>query len=363
MNKTKGPIGFYFDRYSNEQMCTQLELGGHATKEFVRFFDQDYLKQFFRAVRKKGNSYKSIYNDVILSGYNPKYISVMKKTIDDDTGYYNQNAMYDVAGSRIANLLGVPTAYNFIFTERNIDEDGYEDTLNTEMLSVDFADYGKNMIDLSEAIYRLSDDDLKRFDIHINKDSLFTDLLLEDWFKIFNNLPDMNSPIPKSLLTSENMEKVKKEFIKMYFFRSYIIDDEDLEPRNVALRFNKEQGLLELAPSHDYDFSFKPLSHILYKLSASNDINYCLKHYPDVVEDIMKGYANLRKKYGVYLDDKNELIGEEYCDLYKSLKDELQDSSTAEHVTSSVIRNFKRLTDIYKECKNEFKKTNSVSVM
>ncbi len=361
--KYKEPIGFYYERYSPSAQCTQLELGGHAEKEFVRFFDQDYLKVFYRAIRKKGSNYRCIYNDVILSGYDPKYVSVMKKTIDGRTGYNNENAQYDVAGCRLANMFGMPTVYNFIFTERSVGDYDIEYRNNTHLLSVDFAETGKEMVDIHEAITSAPEASWNSFDIKMDRNETFSDLNLESWFKIFDNLPKMNTKIPSKILTPENIEKIKKDFIKMYFFRKYIIDDEDLEPRNVSLVFDRQKGTLGFAPSHDYDFCFRGYSHYAYKIFSEQDLSFCIERYPNELRQVMKGFEKFHKKYDQFLTEKEELVGGSFCDIYTSLYKELQDKESAKHITETVVRNLRRLTSMYSVVCADHQKPTSTPVM
>ena len=355
--KYKGPIEYFYEKYSPEQHATEVELGGHAEKEFVRFYDPEHLKPFYRAIKKKGNNYRSIYNGVIMSGYNPQYVSVLKKTIDGSTGYRNENAEYDVAGCRLANMFGIPTVYNFIYTERNMGEYDIEFVDNTHLLSVDFVEHGTRIVDLHEAMKETADADWNSFDIEMDRNDVFSDLNLEGWFKFFDHLPQMRTDVPNEVFTKENIDKIKKDFIKMYFFRKYIIDDEDLEPRNVALIYNEKQKTISLAPSHDYDFSFKGYSHTAYKIFSEADLFFCMRQYPKELAQIIQGYGKLLKKYDQFLNDKDQLIDRDYCDIYTSLNKELGDRDAADEIAKTVIRNLKRMTSIYGIVKDSYEKS------
>lgn len=363
--KAKAALDFYYEKYSSEDKSTREELGGHSEKEFVRFYDEDSLKPFFKAVKKKGNHYVSIYNDLILSGYNPKYVSVMAKKIDSYTGYERQNALCDVAGSRLANIFGIPTVYNFIFTETVLEDDlhyGYAE--DTHMLSVDFAKFGEQMRTISDILHYPSASQWKELNINVSRDELFTDIDLHTWMQIFDNMHLMHTPIPKKLFAKSNIQKIKKDFIAMYFFRKYIIDDEDLEPRNVAIVYDENEGTMDLAPSHDYDFSFKGLSHTAYKHFSEEDMKYCMQHYPAEMDAIMKSYAKIEAKYSQFFDEKNKLsICKNQCELYTTMKNDLQDQYAASDMCETVMRNLRRLAQSYKSLLSMNKNGDDVDVM
>lgn len=334
----------YFEEYDNEKYNAkdskyknyEKYIGGTMTKRFIRL-DSSYLKDFWRAKLKKGNSYVTYIDDFIAENMQGKddiplkYVSVLLKK---QRGLWDfEHTAKDALGSRLANLMGVPTVYND-FT-MDVDESSPE----YYVISVDFVKPGQTTDNLEDTEDNRS---------NINDYSLF-----EEWEKYLQRklstiiaLDEIKEkhkdPMYKKLSPEKKQQIIDKflqDFVSHYIFRNMIVDDMDFKPRNVTYIKEKEDNRTNysLAPANDFEFVCSYRRESLMAENTKVNLEYLCKNYPDATNDFMQRLKKRIVKNGTIDASKIESI----------FKKVMKDEDYYKYLKSRLILNLETLVSVY----------------
>lgn len=264
----------------------ESEVGGTSLKFFTRLddkkdtlngdnkmvVDSKYFGELISELRNNPNcSYKTIYNDLIKSGYIPRFFSVLIK----DCHGIDDKVLSEVAFSRLANLLKIPT--NFCIPIANPDKD--EEKKYLGIVSIDYLEYGKESKMLCDII---PDDSLLSY--HSAN--------LCDWIGYFDRCIEELSP---SGVNKKDRDLIVSNFIKTYILRSGIFPDNDLSSYNVGL-IQGENGL-EMLPNTDAEGCVQGVASVygydhLREGRIERALEFCHDFYPEVMKEFMVDLQN-----------------------------------------------------------------------
>lgn len=233
------------------------------------------LKEYLVEVQSNPNcAYKSMYNELIKSGYIPKYFSVLIKDCHNNP----DSIKAELFGSEVANLLGVPTVYNFGLKDGSEKPKKWTGEIIGDYFalgSLDFVPYGYSV----ETFKGLSEKRYKR---------IYPSLLLWDDF-VETALVDRFG----DAITVEQKKKIHEEFVMSYLLRKIVFPDYDFAVYNSGIMINDEAGDIQLTPNFDmegmlYDYIYSPYAPTVWSNRAiKNDLDYALTNYSDITNKFM----------------------------------------------------------------------------
>lgn len=220
-------------------------------------------------------------NDAIRNGVFPRYIACLAKnciydkdkrdTIDD-----GRNAS-EVIGSRLAEMLRVPTVYT-------IGVPAIDGSVGS-VLSVDFLKYGESF----EDILALSGD----------KITLEADDSVEKWITSIRKALRKKYPLG---IDKESLRQLEDRDLPLtlLFRKGGMCKDADLYSYNVGIVFFGRK--FRLAPNFDMECLFttmkcSPEYYSVDKGAMRDVVSYCAEHCPDILEDFV-GRVNANMKSG-----------------------------------------------------------------
>lgn len=267
INKTslEGTSVMFFARLEDEQEDVSKEV-----------YPSDYFKDYTQKVISDPNcTYMSMYNDLIKSGYIPKFFSVLIKDCHNDA----DKVKAEIFGSRVANLLGVPTAYNFGIKDKNPKPKKWTGEIVGDYFAVgslDFVPYGyhiESFKDLNHGYYKRTYPSLMMWIDYI-------DTMINDRFA--GNVDE------------ECRKKVHEDFVASYLFRTILFPDRDFAVYNSGLVINGETGNFKLVPNFDmegllYDYTYMPNAISIFEnRKRKNDIAFSMENYPEITTSFME---------------------------------------------------------------------------
>ena len=235
------------------------KMSGSRNKKF-QMVSSDMFSDLINEIRNNPNcSYRTYINDLIKSGYTPKYISVLKK----NSSFINY--LREAISSRILNYFGVPTSYEQLAIEND----------ETRVLSVDYIESGYNFYSMRDLELVFSAKDPKttfeQVDIVLG--------VLQRYDK--NMIANIDEEIYDGALN-----KFKQDLMLSFLVRGVLLNDADFQRDNIGINLNKENGDFQLV-NFDYECSFiqrTPVSTAVYRI-----LEYAKSNYPQV-------YKNFKEK-------------------------------------------------------------------
>ncbi len=300
-------------------------IGGTMSKRFIRL-DSSYLKDFWHAKLKKDNSYVTYLDDFIAENMHGKddipikYVSVLLKK--QRCLWDFEHTAKDALGSRLANLMGVPTVYN----DFTMDSDEYSPEYY--VISIDFVKQGQTTDNLEETEdKRTGIDDYSLFSEWEN----YLQRKLSSIMAIDDIHEKHKSPkyIKRSAEEKQQIiDKFINDFVSHYIFRNMIVDDMDFKPRNITYIRENEDGKTNyiLAPANDFEFVCSFRREGLMVENIQKNLEYLCKNYPDVTDTFMQRLKQKIVKNGNIDESKIESIFKKVMkdeDYYKYLKSRL----------------------------------------
>lgn len=257
----------------------ESEVGGTSLKFFTRIddsksgtdsqhrsiLDSKHFSELISEIQSNPKcSYKTIYNDLIKSGYTPRYFSALIK----DCHGIDDRVLSEVAFSRLANLLNIPTNFSIAIENPN-------KAVNKKYLgvvSIDYLGYDSEIQMLKEIV---SDDSYLSY--HSAN--------LHEWIKYIDRCISKLSP---NGVNQQQRDLIIKNFIKSYIFRSGIFPDNDLSSYNVGLIVGKDG--IEMLPNTDAEGCVQGvcMAHGYDHLKENRIeriIEYCHDFYPDTLKE------------------------------------------------------------------------------
>ena len=275
-------------------------LDGKCYKYFIRMNDNKnkYHKAFMSAIenniaqRQNCECPKKTVEDSAIFGElwqnkingNSSYVTYCDELFDQSTsGYYiphfvsclvKNNAVMsnykECLGSRLSNLMGVPTVFNtmqaMVVSDGEARSLGFE-TNNLNLISVDFIPNGYEF------------ESFEHLDLGINPDNS-----LESNLKIASSM--WYYFISRSLgvkLDRKQVETFERDFCLQYLFRRGLCHEGDFRARNVGVLYSTELQKFYLAPNFDMEYLFVEKCTTLQQ-----DMMYISKNFPGLVE----GFVN-----------------------------------------------------------------------
>ncbi len=241
-----------------------------------QIYPSEYFKDYIEKIKTDPNcAYTSMYDELIKSGYIPKVFSVLIKDCHNDA----DKVKAEIFGSRVASLLGVPTAYNFGIKDKSLKPKKWTGEILGDYFAVgslDFVPYGyhvESFKDLNHGYYKRTYPSLM----------MWTDYIDTMLNYRFDNVID-----------ESQRKQVHEDFVSTYLFRTILFPDRDFAVYNSGIMANDETGDFKLTPNFDmegllYDYTYSPHAISIFEnRKRKNDINFAMEHYPEVTSRFME---------------------------------------------------------------------------
>lgn len=234
-------------------------LTGSRYKFFVRCSSK-LFKDLIKELRDNPNcSYETYMNDLIKSGYTPKFISMLKKEENTIMMGYDKDGIEhfrDVCASRILNFFECPTTYEKLL---NIDGENY-------CCSVDFSRRGEDFYSFARLV-GLGEDNLV-------ENIAYLKVMLDNltWENKIRNFCEMR-------------DKLFEDYAYSFLIRRYVLADSDSWFNNFGIIINTKNKTFRMAPNYDFEYCFDNVDttnkDYLHKM-LNKDLNLLQQSYPNV---------------------------------------------------------------------------------
>lgn len=306
---------------------------GHNPKAFLRIDDssdekksdesnrtmQDskLFRHLFDEVKNNPNTSLCTYlNDVIKNGDYPRYVSCMAKNGAEESARWkgvpqtadNGSNASEIIGSRIAEMLEVPTQYSVPVMA----DDGTVGTI----LSVDFVSYGEEFDDI----------------LSMNRDESYVEMhnATKKWIKAIRSALVAQYPDGIDRESLERLEKV--DLPKLLLFRKGgLFADDDFNAYNIGILMKGDK--FRLAPSFDMEC-------LLGRLAISP------KYYSPnkgIMKDVVSYYGeNSPEVLGDFIDKVKEHISD--GSMARVIKEYYPNKRIAKNIVANLETNAEMLT-------------------
>lgn len=270
------------EEYLIENNSEEYRLMGNRKKNFVRCLSEHFYDLINELRDNPKCSYDTYMNDVIKSGYTPKYLSIIKKEINPVIKCYDDfNLLHlrDVCASRILNYFECPTTYDVAL---NIGDKTYNCAVDFNRENEDF--YMLNGIGGRNTLGYFLTHSL----------DVLPDMISA--FAIETKIKEIN---PKF-----DCEKTVKDicdgYVYSWLIRRCLLCDSDFGMRNIGIIHNTKEGTIRLSPNYDFEWSFDMEESKKLETEAKlSTLEFVANNYPHVYEKFTKKldkfYANGRK--------------------------------------------------------------------
>jgi len=283
---------FKIDGVVDTSLAPEPKIGesifGGTTKKDFRGCSNDLLEKMFNDLSRENSSYITYLNRYIDARNRalklgrsvppfPDYVVSLFK----DTRYEHdpKDAYANVASSIVGNMLGVPVAYNTVYTD---EED------KNHIVSVSFLNNGKGFVTLNDCISKYPPLDY------------WTDF--KYWEEVLKDLKIIQ--VPTSITNKDNHLRYQKgckvilddfrvaslieEFIPSYLYRKFVLRDRDFNKKNVGFIVDRGNRTINWSPNFDVEaglnrgryFDFDPPQ-------VYPDLKYIYSKYPQIVDKFM----------------------------------------------------------------------------
>ena len=333
MNTNIFPTYQFYDEIVNDNnvSCdTMTVCGGKTEKVFVRM-DSTYLSDLFKSKSKGRDSYVTyldkLFNKYSFTRQGPPLskVSVLLKSYASSKG--EGYACGEEIGSKIANILGIPTVYNKyiegVDTTPNREFDDINSAYTHHVVSVDFMEYNKD-ISYDTFYEGYCDSKAGRYSRR--------EWRLREWYEFFLLSHDILEQSTKQDLTMDVRKKLAIDFIPMYLFRKYGIFDSDFDIHNIIVKHSKSKGDYSIGPNFDMERAFFKRHNVEALCRAFKvDLEFAYMHAPNKVKSFVKNFVNnqnallslAKSTPSVFYRDKYVSMMSAYypalCDVIKSI--------------------------------------------
>lgn len=270
-------------------------LGG-CTKEFLRC-SGSHLERMYEDILSGHNNYVVCVDKNL---HDPRYTKKMfKSSYVSGVLKFNRPGMFsvycttaEIIGSRIAELLGLKTAYVAPVGDPKDEKD------LKSYISVDF-------LQGQEILSTLSD--------YTNLNYLNSAYGIRRWMPIVSSV--IQREIPDEVEDKQEIaNQFIADFINLFVIKGLILADRDFRPYNVGIVHNSGELDYRISPAFDYELCLIPWGTFPRDIDeatpidgVSSTIKYLNKYYPQVLDDIV---ARLRQDG---LEDRIKKIIDEYA--------------------------------------------------
>lgn len=314
--------GFNYENYSSLQPTEGNRISASSGLFFVRVddgkpskktgkqvCDSVYLKPFFEEIKNNAKcSYKTIYNDLVKKdNYIPRYISVLVKDCHAQT----VGIKSEIFGSRIANILHIPTNYAFGIE--------YKDKITKENIfgekekyfalgSVDYISNGHNI----ELFYEndnwtkaskgeLFDKNNKPITFeHVRGSRPKDEASLDKWIPYIKDC--LHNRYPEGI-DEVSYNKFMYDFVRSYLFRVTLFRDTDFAHYNSGIITLDGSNKFEMMPNTDMEGILRGMNYIGtrsyeagIKANIRKAINYCRRNCPEILAEFICDLDNAHKE-------------------------------------------------------------------
>lgn len=246
----------------------------------------------FRTLRSKNNHYITAFNELSDSRnsqpYIPEKIPVLGKAVRN-----NEDGVYgEVVGSRLSQLMGYDTVYNFAPTFKSDDVylplkkcANYEETLRRKtVFSVDFLPYGWEHYTFNDIIGGRGARNNNSLQQYLNMFKIILPLAFRAKFGFE--------------LTDDQISKIQREYVAQYLYRIVLCRDGDYFARNAGIMFNADTKDVRLLPNFDMECCFSDMfsSDECRQKEDENiqkTIEFCAENYPDILQEFVSRIRKL----------------------------------------------------------------------
>lgn len=234
--------------------------------------DSYYLQDLFQHLTNGDSSYFTYINDLFKDKKSiciPHNVSCLVK---DNTNQYS--CYSEVVGSKLANLLGVKTVYNF--GARDLSKPLHESLLYNYMLTLSKKNYYNKIVSVDFVPYNHTIESFEDFPFSFSSDTKISNIL-----KIFNFIFKAKATFDFNRELTD-LYQIKKDFLMQYMFRVFLCGDIDYNENNIVFLKDKD-GALTLGPSMDMEYLFR-------NNSLKNVIKTNFKTIYDFMPDEVNGF-------------------------------------------------------------------------
>ena len=249
--------------------------GQHA-KQFVLIKTKNVLSDLITTLQRSDSSYCTYANELIKSGYTPKYLSVMKST---NSFTKQEFATKDVFISRLFNYLRIPTVYYFNTIEQLPNTSILNPNWKTNTISIDFISNNEEF----STFYEQNE---------------FPDDTIESWLTSIDRIIEKHfatRPYPMYSLSEirDTKENLERQFVETYLVRKLLINDTDFSHHNFGILINKQTQNISLAPNFDLEYGLNKLNINSLLYSVPENMKFIYERYPDLIMSFMEKSRNL----------------------------------------------------------------------
>lgn len=275
---------------------------GRRTKEFV-IMDSDFFRELINEISTNSKcKYVTPYNDLIKSGYTPKYFSVLKKNVDmlgDGNILSYEYAVREQCAMYFLEYMGLETSYQKLGSLND----------NPYTFSLDFIGKGEEFFTFAECGF-----------------FFFEPEHLQYFKEIVTIEHDRMILYGENKISREAFEKILddliEELVYSYLVRTELLADGDNGNTNQGLIVNKEIGTIKLSPQYDYELCFCDNRNRLDSLKnkSFNKFKMVKENYPNVYKRFVKNFLSLitpQEKHSLAPAQQiiKEVVGDDYEEI------------------------------------------------
>lgn len=310
--------GFSFDDYDTGYAGDEDKLRGSSGMFFAVIgdevppqgeakvvFSRDYIQPLVDELKNNPNcSFKTMYNDLIQKdGYTPKFFSAIVK---DCHGQYS-GITSEIFGSKMANLLGIPTNYAFGIKYNDGQKHAYPNGKVLDyfaVASIDYLSQGQEIemfcdIDKFKEIFNNHDlntkqanKEIKQLGFHRAKD----ETSLEDWMKYINSSLENRYP---DGVDQESYKQFVNDFVQSYLFRVVLCEDGDFACYNCGILTEENSNKFSMIPNTDMEGLLNNRKYEIIvdtmkskKKFVRNAVESCRRLYPEILDEFISKLEN-----------------------------------------------------------------------
>lgn len=263
--------------------------------------DSVYLKPLFDEIQSNPKcSYKTIYNDLVkMDNYIPRFVSTLVK----DCHAQSAGIKSEIFGSRVANILHIPT--NYAFGIEYMDKNAKVNILGEKekyfaLGSVDYIPTDHNIELFYENDNWTKAMKGKLFDKN-NKPITFSHVRgtrpkdedhLDKWIPYIKDC--LHNRYPEGV-DKNSYNQFMNDFIRSYLFRVTLFRDTDFAHYNSGIITQNGSNKFEMMPNTDMEGILRGMNYIgtnSYEAGIRSNIrkaiNYCRKNCPEILDGFIR---------------------------------------------------------------------------
>lgn len=258
-------------------------IDGFRSKKF-RLFDCEFFSELIHELKTDPDcKYETMVNDLIKSGYTPKWIYAL-----DKKPYSQDMAILEVIASRFLNAMKCPTTYETIVESDVVNYLNEKISSEKRVLSVDFMKGDKEYYNLTGFDYCFMGSSFSH---------------LEDGLKYVLYEIYKYKYIKSDKFKKVDIDEVLNDFVYSYLIRVFILEDRDFKACNCGLVIDPKNDRLNYACNFDFEYILNDkLTHEkIFKNDKSQEdkskkvlLEYIAKKYPRAFDRFIENLNRLK---------------------------------------------------------------------